>query len=325
MGYYRDDVVNLARSWIGKNEADGSYKSIIDIYNLFSGPLPRGIKMQYGWAWCACTWSAIAIKLGYTKIMPIEISCGYLIEKAKEMGIWVENDGYVPKIGDAILYDWDDNGIGDDVGWPDHIGIVEYVNKPSGYFIVIEGNYNDSVKKRTMSINGRYIRGFIAPKYDSNGGGPVADTVVKSNDTIAKEVIAGVWGSGEDRKKTLTTFGYDYNEIQKLVNQKLNGSAVTSNKSSDSTQPIKKRIKADCSAKEKSKTMAGTYKTTADLYCRNDAGTNKKALCLIPKGTKVQNYGYYNVSNGVKWPSIQVVLDGVEYTGFCCMTYLERA
>ena len=31
--YSRQAVVNLVESWIGKNEADGSYKSIIDIYN----------------------------------------------------------------------------------------------------------------------------------------------------------------------------------------------------------------------------------------------------------------------------------------------------
>lgn len=101
----RAAVVNLVNSWLGKNESDGSYKSIIDIYNSFTGAFPRGTKMQYGWAWCACTWSALAIKLGYISIMPIEISCFYLIEAAKKMGIWVEDDAYVPSPGDAVLYD----------------------------------------------------------------------------------------------------------------------------------------------------------------------------------------------------------------------------
>ncbi len=90
----RNAVVTLARSWLGKNEADGSYKSIIDIYNSCTGKFPRGIKMAYGWAWCAATWSALAIRLDYTDIMPVEISCYYLIEAAKKMGIWVENAGY---------------------------------------------------------------------------------------------------------------------------------------------------------------------------------------------------------------------------------------
>ena len=45
----------------------------------------------------------------------------------------------------------------------------------------------------------------------------------KSNDEIANEVIAGKWGNGNERKARLTAAGYDYNTIQGLVNQKLNG------------------------------------------------------------------------------------------------------
>lgn len=162
-------VVELARSWIGKNEKDGSHKEIIDIYNGYSGELPRGVKMHYEYAWCACTWSAIAIKLGYTDIMPIECSCGELIKKAKKMGIWVEDDSYVASPGDAILYDWEDNGIGDNTGWPDHVGIIERVTngaKNGRTYTVIEGNKDDAVGRRTIKVNGKYIRGFITPKYD---------------------------------------------------------------------------------------------------------------------------------------------------------------
>ena len=107
--YSRQAVVDLVESWIGKNEADGSYKSIIDIYNSFTGAFPRGTKMAYGWAWCACTWSALAVALKYTAIMPIEISCYYLIERAKQMGVWEENDAHIPKLGEAVLYDWQED------------------------------------------------------------------------------------------------------------------------------------------------------------------------------------------------------------------------
>lgn len=41
----------------------------------------------------------------------------------------------------------------------------------------------------------------------------------KSNQTIAKEVIAGKWGNGDERKKRLKAAGYDYNAIQALVNK----------------------------------------------------------------------------------------------------------
>lgn len=41
----------------------------------------------------------------------------------------------------------------------------------------------------------------------------------KSNETIAREVIAGKWGNGDARKKKLTEAGYNYNTIQKIVNK----------------------------------------------------------------------------------------------------------
>lgn len=43
----------------------------------------------------------------------------------------------------------------------------------------------------------------------------------KSIDTLAKEVIAGKWGNGEERKQRLTAAGYDYDVVQKRVNEML--------------------------------------------------------------------------------------------------------
>lgn len=321
----RQAVVDLVKSWEGKKESNGTHKSIIDIYNGYKGKLPRGIKMKYDWSWCACTWSALAIKLGYTAIMPIEISCGYLIEAAKKLGVWKENDDYIAQPGDAVLYDWDDSGKGDNTGWPDHVGTIIETHKSAGYFVVMEGNYSDSVKKRTLSINGKYIRGFITPKYDNNTVSKPKKESGKDVKTIAREVIAGTWGTGDERKKALEKAGYNYASVQKMVNQILNGNAVvTDNKVQNENQKVSKKVTATCAAKKFDKSLAGTYKTTSDLYCRNDAGTNKKALCLIPKGTKVQCFGYYNVSGNSKWLYIQFTIDGVQYTGFSSCNYLKR-
>lgn len=44
----------------------------------------------------------------------------------------------------------------------------------------------------------------------------------KSVDTVAREVIAGEWGNGENRKARLTQAGYDYNVVQARVNEILN-------------------------------------------------------------------------------------------------------
>lgn len=43
----------------------------------------------------------------------------------------------------------------------------------------------------------------------------------KSVDTIAREVIQGKWGNGSARKSKLIKAGYDYNAVQKRVNQLL--------------------------------------------------------------------------------------------------------
>lgn len=189
----RKKIVELAQSWIGKKESDGSFKFIIDLYNSYK-PHPRGYTLQYKDAWCAGTCSALAIKLGYTNIIPIECSCYYMIEKAKKMGIWIENDAYIPQSADFILYDWQDNGLGDNKGTPDHIGIVEKV--VGDKITVIEGNYSNSVKRRTLKVNGKYIRGYITPKYDAELKEPVANNViqcVKAND-YAEEKLASLSG-----------------------------------------------------------------------------------------------------------------------------------
>lgn len=48
-----------------------------------------------------------------------------------------------------------------------------------------------------------------------------SSTVKKSVDTIAREVIRGDWGNGDERKKKLTAAGYDYSAVQKRVNELL--------------------------------------------------------------------------------------------------------
>ena len=164
----RQKIVSIMQGWIGLKRSDRSHAPIIDTYNG-NTPLPRGYKVTYTDAYCATTTSAAAIKAGFTDIIPVECSCYYLIEKAKAMGIWQENDAHVPKPGDEVLYDWDDGpnyATTDNRGTPEHVGMVEAI---SGSTIrVIEGNMSGGiVGRRNLQINGRYIRGFICPDYAS--------------------------------------------------------------------------------------------------------------------------------------------------------------
>ena len=160
----RKKYVDYAITYLGCKESDGSFKKIIDLYNSHK-PLAQGYKMKYTDAWCACYVSAMAIGCGLTDIIPLEVSCGRYITLAKQKGIWVESDSYTPKQGDLILYDWDDTGSGDAASGADHIGIVVSVSGKS--IKVIEGNNGDAVAYRTIQVNGRYIRGFVTPKYAS--------------------------------------------------------------------------------------------------------------------------------------------------------------
>ena len=223
----RQAMIAKMQSWIGKNEADGSFREIIDIYNSHT-PRARGYKLKYSDEWCAGTVSAAAIATGNTNAVPLEVSCHYMIEGAKAKGIWVENDAYVPQGGDIILYDWQDSGVGDNTGNPDHVGVVEYTS--GGVIHVIEGNNGEKVARRELSVNGRYIRGFIVPKYSNNtaSSGGSTPTVSGTIDALARRVIAGEFGSGDARKNAL---GDKYDAVQNRVNEILSGTASTPKKS----------------------------------------------------------------------------------------------
>ena len=197
MAKYASKVVEQAKSWLGCNEYDGSHKQIIDVYNS-QAKLPRSYPVKYSDAWCATFVSAVSVKLGYTDIMPTECGCPEMIKLYKKLEAWVEDDSVTPESGWIMFYNWDDNGVGDTTGDPEHVGIVEKVE--NGKITVIEGNYSNSVKRRVVDVNGRYIRGYGVPKYDKEA------TTKKTVNTIAKEVIAGKWGSGEERKKKLHHF-----------------------------------------------------------------------------------------------------------------------
>ena len=160
---YASKIVAQARSWLGCKESDGSHKKIIDTYNAHK-PLARGYAVKYTDAWCATFVSAVAIATGYTDIIPTECGCGQMLDLFKKLGCWQESDAYAPNPGDIIFYDWEDSGKGDNTGWPDHVGIVEKVTGST--ITVIEGNYSNSVKRRSIAVNAKLIRGYGVPKYD---------------------------------------------------------------------------------------------------------------------------------------------------------------
>lgn len=151
-----------AAAYVGVKEGTAAHHAIIDAYNNHK-PLAQGYKVTYSDAWCATFGSKIAIEAGYTDIIPTECSCDRQIKLWKQMGRWCENDAKVPEPGDYIYYDWDDNGAGDCTGSADHVGVVENCN--GNTITVIEGNKSNAVGRRTLEVNGRYIRGYGVPDF----------------------------------------------------------------------------------------------------------------------------------------------------------------
>lgn len=241
----RAKVVDTARSYLSAKQGSVKHHIIIDEFNKIK---PDGWAMTYTAYWCAAFASAIAI-LAFgvdkaKKYFPLSANCVTIINKAKKMGIFVENDSFKPQPGDWLLYDWQDSGKGDNTGSPDHVGIVEKIVGKN--IVVIEGNFHQAVGERNVPINGKYIRGFVTPKYSAMA----TKTKKKTVDQIAQEVIDGKWGTGDDRKKKLTDAGYDYAAVQAKVNEMLKAKTKKPKPVKKATKKSANKAMVDLAAKQ---------------------------------------------------------------------------
>lgn len=221
----RQKVVDTASAWLGTREYSAKHQEMLDIYNA-QRPLPRGTRMLSSWPWCAAFVSTVSLQLGLRDIMPTECGCPSMIRLYQELGRWIEDDAYVPYPADVVFYDWQDSGVGDNVGQPDHVGIV--VGCTNGTMTIIEGNCDNAVKLRQIAVNARYIRGYGVPDFASKADGaepqptptptpdptpepepekPAEETTVDPFITAkAREVINGKWGNGQSRKDALAAW-----------------------------------------------------------------------------------------------------------------------
>lgn len=103
-------------------------------------------------------------------------------------------------------------------------GETNYIrgNKVAG--VVTDQNY--AVKDYPSLIKGLGLNGY------GNGQAP-KPTPGKSVDELAREVIQGVWGNGQDRKNALTNAGYDYSAVQARVNEILGTGSKPAKKSNE--------------------------------------------------------------------------------------------
>lgn len=111
-------------------------------------------------------------------------------ERIKDMyTLWVARYGSKPKyVTNYSIWQYSETGVVDGIN-DDEVDLDEcYVDFP---VIIKDGGYNGYSKEQ--------------PK--------------KTIEELANEVINGLWGNGQDRKRKLTEAGYDYQAVQNRVNE----------------------------------------------------------------------------------------------------------
>lgn len=139
--------------------------------------------------------------------------------------------------------------------------------------------------------------------------------------TQTRKKGSGNWGQSSGYK----FLGFIYNPAPCCAGS-VSGSATAKPTATATTTTAATKKKATEAAKSFDKTLAGSYTVNAakGLHVRNGAGTRKTSLAVLPNGTKVKNYGYYTLTDGVKWLYVQVTYKGTAYTGFMSSQYLRK-
>ena len=100
---------------------------------------------------------------------------------------------------------------------------------------VIAGKWGNGDFRVTRLRNAGYDPAAIQAEVNRKLGGgdrpPSPPPSRKSIDQIASEVLAGQWGNGDDRKRRLREAGYDYDAVQRIVNQRAGGGAPAAHRS----------------------------------------------------------------------------------------------
>lgn len=121
------------------------------------------------------------------------------------------------------------------------------------------------------------------------------------------------------------TNGSNYTDTLKAAGLSATKASVKQKTTTPKTGTSVNASKIESASKMDSK-LAGTYTVASanGLYLRKGAGKTKESLCIMPKGTKVRNYGYYTSVNGVKWLLVQASINDKTYIGYCSKKYLKK-
>ncbi|MBQ8429076.1 MAG: N-acetylmuramoyl-L-alanine amidase [Clostridia bacterium] len=110
-----------------------------------------------------------------------------------------------------------------DRGWDRFLDMIRAELKEPGEDVVqavIAGRYGNGEDRKKRLAAAGYDYNEVQRQVNERLGITSAKNV-KSIDELAREVIRGEWGNGADRKNRLTAAGYDYNSVQRRVNELL--------------------------------------------------------------------------------------------------------
>jgi hypothetical protein len=165
---------------LGAAEGSAGHLAILKDYNTLANTkagLPRGHKAVPSDDWCAIFVAGQAHALGLTGAYPMECSCSRIVEIAKEMGIYIEDDNYKPAVGDWVLYAWKGQEGVENTLAPNHVGAIYHSD--GEIMLAVEGNKSDKVDTRKLDVGDKRIRGFVHPDLSDLVGKLIAPAVVE--------------------------------------------------------------------------------------------------------------------------------------------------
>lgn len=158
-GIWSKDLLTIAESQIGYEESQKNY--VVNDDDTINGYTRYGqwYGIPYG-DWCAMFASFC---LDYAdipeKAVPQDANCDTWIEQLKAKNLYRTaigpEGGYIPKPGDLIFLDWNDDSA------PNHVGLVASIDEEKEELTTIEGNTgNDVVEHKVYDYDDSMIMGY---------------------------------------------------------------------------------------------------------------------------------------------------------------------
>lgn len=130
--------------------------------------------------------------------------CEYITNKGYDAGVYANKDWWTNKLIYSNLKDY-------------YVWVAQWNNELTVSFKEDVDFWQYSNKGKIKGITGNVDLNY----YYVENVDKIVENLKKSNEEIANEVIAGIWGNGITRKNKIKKAGYNYDAIQKLVNEKM--------------------------------------------------------------------------------------------------------